>query len=193
MIYENIFVISLEEIYWFFLESSFTLITKRFIITGVPQIVRILGSQGIVLHIAKIALSGDWFSTGCGSHFENPTNFKILKESLVVQKQALHQQKALDLEPEGQGRGIIMRAWQCHWSQRNEKPPRARKKSTKYTFHGGKAWLPPDDATPTFSMANYSWDQGLSADVKFVTVLAMVLSEYWKKLEDCFFVNFIIL
>jgi hypothetical protein len=56
-------------------------------------------------------------NTGCGSHFENPTNFKILKEPLLVQKQALHQQKALDLsylEPEGQGRGIIMRAWQCH-------------------------------------------------------------------------------
>ena len=47
----------------------------------------------------------------------NLTNIKILKEPLLVQKRALHQQKALDLsylEPEGQGRGIIMRAWQCH-------------------------------------------------------------------------------
>ena len=36
-------------------------------------------------------------NTRCGSHFENPTNFKILKEPLLVQKQTLHQQKALDL------------------------------------------------------------------------------------------------
>ena len=35
--------------------------------------------------------------TRCGSHFENPTNFKILKEPLLVQKQNLHQQTALDL------------------------------------------------------------------------------------------------
>ena len=52
-------------------------------------------------------------NTGCRSHFENPTNFKILKEPLLVQKQIIHQQKALDLsylEPEGQGRGTIMRA-----------------------------------------------------------------------------------
>ena len=51
--------------------------------------------------------------TGCGSHFGNPTNFKILKEPLIVQKQTIHRQKGLDLsylEPEGQGRGIIMRA-----------------------------------------------------------------------------------
>ena len=35
--------------------------------------------------------------TGCGSHFENPSNFKILTEPLLVQKQTIHQQKALDL------------------------------------------------------------------------------------------------
>ena len=52
--------------------------------------------------------------TGCAlDKTRNPTNFKILKEPLLVQKQTLHQQKALDLsylEPEGHGRGIIMRA-----------------------------------------------------------------------------------
>ena len=51
------------------------------------------------------------FPTGCGSHFENSTRLKILKELLLVQKQTLHQQKALDLsylEPEGKGRGYIM-------------------------------------------------------------------------------------
>ena len=36
-------------------------------------------------------------STGCSSHFGNLTNFNILKEPLLVQKQKLHQQKALDL------------------------------------------------------------------------------------------------
>ena len=36
-------------------------------------------------------------NTGCGSHFENPTNFKILKKPLLVKKQTIPQQKALDL------------------------------------------------------------------------------------------------
>ena len=97
------------------------------------------------------------FCTGCGSHFENPTNFKILKEPLVVQKQALHQQKALDLsylEPEEQGRGIIMRAWQCHRRQRVKNPPRTCKKSTKNSFRGEGAWRPPDNATPIFRVPN---------------------------------------
>ena len=46
--------------------------------------------------------------------------------------------------------------------------------------------------TPSWSchalvcLAPNSWDQELSADVSFVTVLAMVLSEYWKRL-DIFF------
>ena len=43
--------------------------------------------------------------TGCGSHFENPTNFKSLKDPLLVQKQIIYLQKALDiryLQPEGQ-------------------------------------------------------------------------------------------
>ena len=35
--------------------------------------------------------------TGCGSHFENLTNFKILKEPLLVLKQMIHQIKALNL------------------------------------------------------------------------------------------------
>ena len=38
-------------------------------------------------------------------------------------------------------------------------------------------------------LAPNSWDQELSADVSFVTVLATVLSEYWKKLEEIFFWN----
>ena len=106
----------------------------------------------IVYHLVSFLLP-----TGCGSHFENPTNFKILKEPLLVQKQALHQQKALDLsylEPEGQGRGIIMRAWQCHRRQSVKNPPRTCKKSTKNAFRGEGAWRPPDIATPTFRVSN---------------------------------------
>ena len=38
-----------------------------------------------------------------------------------------------------------------------------------------------------FLLAPNSWDHELSADVSFVSVLAMVLSEYWKKLEEIFF------
>ena len=37
-----------------------------------------------------------------------------------------------------------------------------------------------------FLLAPNSWDPKLSADVSFVSVLAMVLSEYWKKLEENF-------
>ena len=47
-------------------------------------------------------------STRCGSHFENPTNFKILKEPLLVQKQTLHQQKALDLS-------FNLKPWKWVW------------------------------------------------------------------------------
>ena len=47
-----------------------------------------------------------------GSRFQNSTNFKILKEPLLVEKQTIPQQKALDLSfiwhPKS-GRGIIMR------------------------------------------------------------------------------------
>ena len=35
--------------------------------------------------------------TGCIRQNENPTDFEIVKEPLLVQKQTLHQQKALDL------------------------------------------------------------------------------------------------
>jgi hypothetical protein len=55
-----------------------------------------------------------------------------------------------------------------------------------YAFRGEGAWRPPDNATPTFRVPNKSWDPGLSADVSFVSVLAMVLSEYWKRLEENF-------
>jgi hypothetical protein len=43
----------------------------------------------------------------------SPAFLNILKKPLLVQKQTIHQRRALDLsylEPEGQGRGIIRRA-----------------------------------------------------------------------------------
>ena len=40
-----------------------------------------------------------------------------------------------------------------------------------------------------FLLAPSNWDPKLFADVSFVSVLATVLSEYWKKLEDIFFWN----
>ena len=95
--------------------------------------------------------------TGCVRQNENPTKFKIVKKPLLIQKQILQQQKALDfsyLEPEGQGRGIIMRAWQCHRRQKVKNPPRTCKKSTKDAFRGEEAWHPHDHATPTFRMPN---------------------------------------
>ena len=55
-----------------------------------------------------------------------------------------------------------------------------------YAFRAERAWRPPDNATPTFGVPNKSWNQGLSADVKFVSVLAIVLSQYWKRLEEKF-------
>ena len=55
-----------------------------------------------------------------------------------------------------------------------------------YAFRGGRAWRPPGNATPTFRVPNKSWDQGLSAEVLFVSVVPMVLSQYWKRLEKKF-------
>ena len=56
-----------------------------------------------------------------------------------------------------------------------------------YAFRGEGAWHPPDNAPPSNFLYPKSLDQDLSADVSFVSVLAMVLSEYWKKLENFFF------
>ena len=47
-------------------------------------------------------------TTGCGSHFENLTNFKILKEPLLVLKQTIHQKKALNLS-------FNMAPWKWAW------------------------------------------------------------------------------
>ena len=45
-----------------------------------------------------------------------------------------------------------------------------------YAFRGEGAWHPPDNATPSNFLFPKSLDHELSADVLFVSVLAMVLS-----------------
>ena len=55
--------------------------------------------------------------TGCVRQNENPTNFKILIEPLLVQRQTLNQQKALDLcylEPERQCSMTSLGNLRCH-------------------------------------------------------------------------------
>ena len=103
----------------------------------------------LIYHMCAITTRG--LCTVRKSFRESYCNLKILKEPLLEQKQMLHHQKALDLsclEPEGQGRGIIMRAWQCHRSQRVKHPPRTCKKSTKNAFWAKWAWHHHDTAKP---------------------------------------------
>ena len=85
-------------------------------------------------------------TTGCVRQNKNPTNFKILKEPLLVQRQ-----KALDLcylEPEGQGSMTSLGNQRCHRRQGVKNPPRTSKKSTKNAFCPKWAWHPHDTATP---------------------------------------------
>ena len=122
--------------------------------------------------------------TGCNSGKWKKVQANILKEPLVLLKQTIPQQKALDLS-------FNLAPWKWAWHYHEAATPSCPKRSQKpsaptYAFHGKEAWRPPDNATPTFRVPNKSWDQGLSADVSFVSVLAMVLSEYWKRLEEIF-------
>ena len=58
--------------------------------------------------------SHKWFSwplltpTGCVRQNENPTNFKIVKELLLVQNHRIHQQKALDFS-------FNLKPWKWAW------------------------------------------------------------------------------
>ena len=54
------------------------------------------------------------------------------------------------------------------------------------SFCGKWAWSPPANATPSDFPAPKSWVSELSFEVSFVYVLAMVLSEYRKRLEENF-------
>ena len=55
-----------------------------------------------------------------------------------------------------------------------------------YAFRCKEAWHPPDHATPLNFPSAKSLVPELSSEVLFVSVLVMVLSEYWKRLEENF-------
>ena len=50
-----------------------------------PNFIRYFVSSKKLRDLKKVAFSEylNFINTGCGSHFENPTNFKILKEPLL--------------------------------------------------------------------------------------------------------------
>ena len=61
-----------------------------------------------------------------------------------------------------------------------------------FNFFCGKwAWSPPANATPSDFPAPKSWVSDLSFQVSFASVLVMVLSVYWKKLDFFFFIMII--
>ena len=85
-----------------------------------------------------------------------------------------------------------------HWSKCNvecaicltliSKSAQARCAFSSMSYCGKWAWSLPDNATPSDFSAPKSWVSELSVEVSFVSVLAMVLSEYWKPLgsgNDC--------
>ena len=60
------------------------------------------------------------------------------------------------------------------------------------SFCGKWVWSLLKNAMPSVFLASKSWKSDLSVEVSFASVLATVLSEYWKKLEEIFFWNDII-
>ena len=55
-----------------------------------------------------------------------------------------------------------------------------------YAFRGKEAWFPLHHTMPLNFSSAKSWVPALFSEVSFVSVLAMVLSEYWKRLEENF-------
>ena len=108
--------------------------------------------------------------------------FNILKEPLLVQKQTIHQQKALDLS-------FQLAPWKWAWHYQEGAMFSCREKHFLLIFYGRvevfRLFGFNDIATPSWwchalvLQAPNSWDQELFADVTLVSVLAMVLSEYW--------------
>ena len=99
-----------------------------------------------------------------------------LEEPMLVLKQTIPQQKALDLS-------FNLTPWKWAWHYRMGAMP-SFPKITFFTPHGPMLFATRGHGmAPTFRVSNLSWDQGLSAEVSFVSVLLVVLSEYWKKLE----------
>ena len=102
-----------------------------------------------------------------------------MKEPLLVQKQTIPQQKALDLSfnlapvtPSRHEKHILLN----FMGARRVFDFLTSMTSLEVNFKD----------TSTYKVSNKSLDKGLFADVRFVSVLAMVLSENWKRLEDFF-------
>ena len=66
-------------------------------------------------------ISDNISGTGCASHFENLTNYKIVKEPLLVLKQTIPQQKALDLS-------FNLAPWKWAWHYHEAATPSRREK-----------------------------------------------------------------
>jgi hypothetical protein len=86
--------------------------------------------------------------TGCNSGKWKKVQANILKEPLVLLKQTIPQQKALDLS-------FNFAPWKWAWQYHEASTPSCPKRSQKpsaptYAFHSKEVWRPPDDATPTF-------------------------------------------
>ncbi len=82
------------------------------------------GSSILNLRTGRVQVPGNIVVHGVEVISRILIQIKILKEPLLVQKQTLHLQKALDLsylQPEGQGCGIIMRVWQSHIRAKSQK------------------------------------------------------------------------
>ena len=117
--------------------------------------------------------------TGCKSKFRKIFEFKIWKESTLVLKQMIPQKKALIFSFK-----MTPLKWVGHYH--GAATPSSSK--ITYAFHGERAWAwcPFDNSTPSNFPAAKSWVSELSSEVSFVSVLAMVLSEYWKRLVENF-------
>ena len=90
----------------------------------------------------SIALSSEIFAlpTGCNSIFRKIFKFKIWKEPMLVQKQTIHQQKALDLS-------FNLTPWKWAWHYHEAATP-SRHRTTFFTprapmlcVAGGPSWL----------------------------------------------------
>ena len=124
-------------------------------------------------------------STGCGSHFRNPAPFNILKKPLLVQKQTIHEQKALDFS-------FHLVPWKWAWHYQEGVTP-FRREITFFTPRapmlfaaGGRGRLmimprPLLGCQIKLRSRAFYW-----CLVCFCTINGLVLSEYWKRLEENF-------
>ena len=73
-------------------------------------------------------------STRCDSHFRNPAVFNILKEPLIVQKQTIPQQKALDLS-------FNLAPWKWAWHYQEAATPSRRENEFGWEFNDKSDFL----------------------------------------------------